>query len=606
MIRYVFYGGIMQKALKWLLPLLIVLLVVSNPVEAGIENLLEPPPMSYSDFKEAVNNNKIDKIWYSSNEEKMRVVLYTDKTRNMSYEERLDYNDYPGSAIYTVPYPKTESFRDDMLSKGIILEVRSMALSLSAYLWLAIFAGLLITILLTMLRSINIGDLDEDVFIKPKDISTRFTDVIGHDEVIHELSFISNFIKHTSLGDKLDAKIPKGILFTGPPGTGKTLLARALAGECGVPFIYMNGSSFIDIYGGAGAKRARKLFKLAKKAAPCIVFIDEIDAVGGSREREVSSSEDRQTLNAILQEMDGFKSNNNVLVIAATNHPEALDKALVRAGRFDRQIAINPPSNWETRLKLFKYYYKSKPLDDGVNLETFAKSTAGFTGADINMVSNESALIALSNNREKIILDDIEEAIDKTLLKGSRRKNDKSEVKYQIICYHEAGHAVMHYLLKMPIVRISVQGSTSGVGGFVIGEDDDNQLTSRRAIEDRLKILYGGRISEEIKFGKENVTIGAMNDIQKATELIYQYASVFGFAGVELLDWHILNRNSVDKDIIETMKTVSREQADNVRAMLSENYDLVEGLVKMLQEEETLTGLEALSLFKDIEAKRIK
>ena len=596
----------MQKMLKWLVPLVIVLLIISKPVESLIESYLEPPPMSYSDFIQAVDERKVDKIWYSSNEEKMRVIFFTGETQNMSYEERLEYNDYPDSAIHTVLYPKTETFRDDMLSKGIILEVKSMSLRISSMMLFLVFAGFLLCLLLTGLRMMSIGDLEEDVFIKPKDITTRFTDVIGHDEVIYDLSFISAFIKNIALGKKLDAKIPKGILLTGPPGTGKTLLARALAGECGVPYIYMNASSFIEMYVGTGAKRVRKLFKLARKTAPCIIFIDEIDAVGGSREREVSSSEDRQTLNAILQEMDGFKNDNNILVIAATNHPETLDKALTRAGRFDRQIAINPPSNWETRLKLFEYYYRNKPLDKEINLATFAKSTAGFTGADINMVSNESALIALSHNREIITLEDIEEAVDKTLLKGSRRSNNKTEVKYQIICYHEAGHAVMHYLLDMPIVRISVQGSTSGVGGFVIGEDDDNQLMSKKAIEDRLKVLYGGRVSEEIKFGVDNVTIGAVNDIQKATELIYQYSSVFSFTGAELLDWHIVNKHNVDKDILETMKKISAEQADTVRKMLRNNYDLVEGLVQMLQEEESVTGPEALSLFKDIERKRNK
>lgn len=598
----------MQKMLKWLVPIVIILLIISKPVESLFEKYLEPPPMSYSDFIQAVNENKVDKIWYSSSEEKMRVIFFTDKTKDMSYEERLEYNDYPDSAIYTVLYPKTETFRDDMLSKGIILEVKSMSLRISSMMLFLVFAGFLLCLLLTGLRMMSVGDLEEDVFIKPKDITTRFTDVIGHDEVIHDLSFISAFIKNIALGKKLDAKIPKGILLTGPPGTGKTLLARALAGECGVPYIYMNASSFIEMYVGTGAKRVRKLFKLARKTAPCIIFIDEIDAVGGSREREVSSSEDRQTLNAILQEMDGFKSDNNILVIAATNHPETLDKALTRSGRFDRQIAINPPSNWETRLKLFEYYYRNKPLEKEINLTTFAKSTAGFTGADINMVSNESALIALSHNREIITMEDIEEAVDKTLLKGSRRSNDKTEMKYQIICYHEAGHAVMHYLLNMPIVRISVQGSTSGVGGFVIGEDDDNQLMSKKAIEDRLKVLYGGRISEEIKFGKENVTIGAVNDIQKATELIYQYSSVFGFSdNSELIDWHIINKHSVDKDIQESMKIISCTQADAVRKMLKDNYDLVEGLVQMLQEEEeSVTGPEALSLFKEIERKRNK
>ncbi len=595
----------MSKILKIIITILAIALVLSGPIETFVENKTTPPTMAYSEFEDAVTEGKIDKIWYSDNEEKMRVIFYTDKTSSMSYEERLKYDEYPKDVIYTVAYPKTETFREDMLSEGVILEVKSMSLGISSKLWSLIFMGLLVGLLIMLTRMFNISGFSDELFINPKDIKTRFTDVIGHDEIIYELSFITSFIKNLSLGEKLNAKIPKGILLTGPPGTGKTLLARAVAGECGVPFIYMNASSFIDAYQGNGAKRVRKLFKAARKNTPCVIFIDEIDAVGSSREHEFSSSEDRQTLNAILQEMDGFKSGQNILVIAATNHPESLDKALTRAGRFDRQIAINPPSNWETRLKLFEYYYKNKPLDKEVNLATFAKSTAGFTGADINMVSNESALIALSHNREIITLEDIEEAVDKTILKGSRRPNDKTETKYQIICYHEAGHAVMHYLLNQPIVRISVQGSTSGVGGFVIGEDDDNQLMSKKAVEDRLKVLYGGRISEEIKFGNDNVTIGAMNDIQKATELIYHYAGVFGFGeDSELLDWRMINKHAIDKSITEKMRAIAKEQAASARELLQKNYDLVEGLVKMLQDEESVTGPEALSLFKEIKRKR--
>lgn len=595
----------MSKILKIIITILAIALVLSGPIETFVEKQTTPPPMAYSEFEDAVQEGKVDKIWYSADEEKMRVIFYTDKTSSLSYEERLEYDDYPKNVIYTVAYPKTETFREDMLSEGVILEVKSMSLGISSKLWSLIFMGLLVGLLVMLTRMFNISGFSDELFINPKDIKTRFTDVIGHDEIIYELSFITSFIKNLSLGEKLNAKIPKGILLTGPPGTGKTLLARAVAGECGVPFIYMNASSFIDAYQGNGAKRVRKLFKAARKNTPCVIFIDEIDAVGSSREHEFSSSEDRQTLNAILQEMDGFKSGQNVLVIAATNHPESLDKALTRAGRFDRQIAINPPSNWETRLKLFEYYYKNKPLDKEINLATFAKSTAGFTGADINMVSNESALIALSHNREIITLEDIEEAVDKTILKGSRRPNDKTEMKYQIICYHEAGHAVMHYLLNQPIIRISVQGSTSGVGGFVIGEDDDSQLMSKKAVEDRLKVLYGGRLSEEIKFGNDNVTVGAMNDIQKATELIYHYAGVFGFGeDSELLDWRMINKHAIDKSVTEKMRAIAKEQAASARELLQKNYDLVEGLVKMLQEEESVTGPEALSLFKEIERTR--
>lgn len=434
-------------------------------------------------------------------------------------------------------------------------------------------------------------------YIQTSDV--KFDDIIGHDEALEEIRFITKLIKNPELGDVIGARVPHGILFAGPPGTGKTMLAKAIANEAGVPFLYQNASSFIELYVGTGAKRVRNLFKAARKHAPCIIFIDEIDAIGLSRSAKRStSSEDLQTINALLQEMDGFKKHDNIFIIAATNNPDGLDEALVRAGRFDRQVTINPPRDWEVRKDLFKNYLSKCKVNNNVDLDNLSRQTAGFTGADIASICNEAGIIAIMNDKREIDTACLEEAIDKKVFKGSRAKKAAHMHDKEIIAYHEAGHAVMSYLLGEPIARASIQSTTSGVGGAVFNEDNNTVFHTKTYIEHRIMIAYAGRASEEIKF--KEITTGAANDITNATELITQYVEKMGFdESFGLLDIGVLTTNHMVSDTIinEKMSSMSVQLYDQTKKTLKESYDMVEKLAQELLKVETLTGTEIDALF---------
>ena len=534
----------MNKFMQYALMSLFALLFLSVFIQDGIEKYGLPDTKEYTEFLTDLNDHKISKIKYNGNENIMMVYLHNDETKNMSFDERVSYKGYDlKEDCYTAIYPGGDNFRENMLSHGVVLEVGYVVPNISS-LWIAGIGLILMYWLVNYLSTISSAthlqssSNNSETFSIVRNVTTTFDDVIGQDEVIEELKFLTGFIRKRDLTNKLNARTPKGILFTGPPGTGKTLLARAVAGECKTSFIYMNGSAFIEQFVGTGAKRVRELFQQARRNAPCILFIDEIDSIGTSRGYDFTSTEHLQTLNALLQEMDGFNKNSLVLVIAATNHPENLSAALLRAGRFDRQVIINPPDKSETRVKLFEHFFKDKPIDKSVDFDSLARATSGFTGADIEMIANNASLLALSNDSDVITQEDIIESIDKTLLKGNIKKTKVDNDRQKIVAYHEAGHAVCKYLLKQGISRISIKPSTSDVGGFVLGEDDnESTLMSKQYMIDRIKVCYAGRASEEIKFGKDNITIGASGDIQSATDMIHSYIGQLGFDSCGLLDW---------------------------------------------------------------------
>ena len=428
--------------------------------------------------------------------------------------------------------------------------------------------------------------------------NVKFKDVIGHDEVIDDLKFIVSLLKDPSKGKILGAEVPRGILFSGDPGTGKTLLAKAIAGESEVPFIYMNASNFIELYVGTGAKRVRELFNMAKKNSPCVIFIDEIDAIGQQRGSARGSSENDQTINALLQEMDGFKDKGNIFVIAATNKPDSLDKALVRAGRFDRQIVIRPPKDWNVRKDLFDFYLKDCKVSDDVDTGNLAKQLVGFTGADISSVVNESKLIATMNDSVFIAMRDLEEAVDKIIFKGNRSKTEGYKKDKEIVAYHEAGHAVVTYLLHEPIARASIAGTTSGVGGVVFREEKNSQFQTNVDLENHLCIAYAGRCAERIKF--DIVTTGASNDITQATNVILAYIEKYGFnTKFGMLDMEVLhNQSLIDNSyIVSLMSEMAVAYEKKTNDLLINNFKLVEILADKLLECETLSGDGILELF---------
>lgn len=365
----------------------------------------------------------------------------------------------------------------------------------------------------------------------------------------------------------------------------------------------MNASNFIELYVGTGAKRVRELFTTAKKHEPCIIFIDEIDAIGQARGSNRGSSENDQTINALLQEMDGFKDKGNIFVIAATNNPDNLDKALVRAGRFDRQIRINPPKDWTVRKKLFEHYLKDCKLNETVNLETVSKQLVGFTGADIKTVVNEAKLIATMKDSNSIGTEHLEEAIDKIIFKGNRSKDKGYFKDKQIVAYHEAGHAVMSYLLDEPIARASIAGTSSGVGGVVFNEEKKSQFQTNKDLENRICIAYAGRCSEKIKFNI--VTTGASNDITQATNVILSYIEKYGFnSEFGMLDMEVLNNQSLIDNgyIVKLMSEMATQYEKKTFDLLNENFRFVEILAEKLLECETLSGDGIKELFSQFDS----
>ena len=576
---------------KHIILTLVVLFSAYMIEDLALSQMDKPDVVPYSQFQTALEEGKVDIIFYSTDTEYMRYFLFNDETKDMDFKDLQDYT-YDSKEALSTYYPAYDTFRRECLEAGVRMTVRDFTPSslklIQAATALAIpivFIYLIWMLYKTTMRfdKEKVGDLTTS--------SVRFDDVIGQNEVLNDVRFIVELMKNPQLGTDIGARIPKGLLLSGEPGTGKTLIAKAIAGEAGVPFIYMNASSFVEMFVGLGAKRVRDLFAQARKNAPCIIFIDEIDAVGAKRTRVGGSSENDQTLNALLQEMDGFSTSEGIFIIGATNIPDKLDKALLRAGRFDREIVIAPPRDWQTRKELFEYYTKDKALAEDVDLTTLAKQTVGFTGADISAIINEAALIASMDKLGAITMASVEHAIDKHVFKGNRKdKKDKDEDR-QVVAYHEAGHAVMSYLLNIKIARASIVGTTTGVGGAVFRQDDDKLMPTKRDYLNRVMVCYGGRASEEIKF--KEITVGASNDIEQATHLLKDYVARFGFdEGFGLVNLDSLSEGTVvnNEVIREKVSELSHKCYAEAVEKLKTRYELVERLAEKLLELESLSA----------------
>lgn len=583
----------------WLLLMIIsIVLVALTFFDSAIFALNIPKEATTDEFMASLEAGDIDTIYYSSSNETMRYTLFNDETRSMSLEERDSYN-YPKENWRRTMYIGGDNFRRDMLvTYGVNLKIKTFEPALSQV-WSVIFSVAFIFFIIAMVMMVMQNSMSNGKKFDSMQgqINTTFQDVIGQDEVLDDLRFIVRMMK----GEKLDsfgAKIPKGILLSGPPGTGKTLIARAVAGEAGVPFFSANASEFIDMYVGVGPKTVRTLFKQARKHKPCVIFIDEIDAVASTRGAQGTTSEDNKTVNALLQEMDGFNKDTGVFVIAATNNPENLDPAIVRAGRFDRQVVVNPPRDWTVRKKLFDLYIGDAKCD--VDVENLAKQTVGFTGADINAVVNEAKLVAAMKDKKILDSECFETAIDKKLFKANRSSAERHKHDVEIAAYHEAGHAVMNYLADKPIARASIIGSTSGVGGAVFQADKDtSQFSTKEEYEWQIRICYGGRASELIKFGR--MTDGAANDISQATKIIYNYVCKVGMsADYGLLDVDYLKTLSPFAVPTDIMRDISIKFMDETVEMLRKNSVLVEYIAKELLDKETISGDEITAIIKKL------
>lgn len=560
--------------------------VLSYFIPKEIDQIRE---ISYPEFCQLVDDGKVDTVYYTPDEEYMTVTLLNEDTMKMTREQRNEYS-YALSDKIKVLYPHYDNFRKDLLESNVNVRVVytssliGILFNLFSFAMMFLFFAFMLKMMSQTMRQTPEKDL-----IRYSDV--KFNDIIGHEEILDDVRFITKLIKDPTAGDKIGAEPPKGLLLEGPPGTGKTLIAKAIAGEAGVPFLYQNASGFIEMFVGLGAKRVRDLFKIARKHAPCIIFIDEIDAIGGSRQNAKGTSENDQTINALLQEMDGFTGREGVFIIAATNRADDLDEALVRARRFDRRITVNPPNNWEIRKDMLTHYLKDKTVDESLDIDVISKQTAGFTGADIAAICNEASIVALMQNKDAIDKDCIEEAIDKKIFHGNRSKRKQHQHDKNIIAYHEAGHAVMSAILGEPIARASIQSTISGVGGAVFNEDKDTVFRTSVDFGNNVMIAYAGTVSEEIKFGRPST--GASNDITKATQLLVQYVEKFGFdKSFGLLDVSVLGKEHlVNSDIImQKVSQMSREYYNECLNKLKENYDKVEKVAELLLERETIPG----------------
>jgi len=446
--------------------------------------------------------------------------------------------------------------------------------------------------------------------------TVTFDDVAGVEEAKQELHEVVEFLKSREKFQRLGARIPRGLLLIGPPGTGKTLLARAVAGEAGVPFFSISGSEFVEMFVGVGASRVRDLFDQAKRNTPCIIFIDEIDAVGRHRGAGLGGGHDEreQTLNQILVEMDGFDTNTSVIVMAATNRPDILDPALLRPGRFDRRVILDRP-DINGRIGILKVHIKGKPLDDSVNLEVLAKQTAGFSGADLANLLNEAAILAARRGKKVIEMEELEESIDRVIAGPERKSRRISPKEKEITAYHEAGHAVFAKMLPNadPVHKISIVARGMTLGHTRQLPIEDRYLTSRGQLQDMIATLLGGHTAEKLVFNE--VTTGAYDDIKRATEYARRMVTDFGmsdklgprtfgdkqeliFLGREISeqkDYGDTVANVIDAEI----NRIIQQAQDTAREILTENRSKLELIAQRLIAEETLEGEELETLFKE-------
>jgi cell division protease FtsH len=456
----------------------------------------------------------------------------------------------------------------------------------------------------------------------PNKLKVTFKDVAGSEEEKRELTEIVEFLKYPKKFTALGAKIPRGVLLFGPPGTGKTLMARAVAGEAGVPFFSISGSEFVEMFVGVGASRVRDMFARAKKNAPCIVFIDEIDAVGRQRGSGLGGSHDEreQTLNQILVEMDGFDQGTNVIVIAATNRPDVLDPALLRPGRFDRRITLDYP-DIKDREAILEVHSKNKPLEKTVDLSVLARKTPGFSGADLYNLLNEAAILAARDSRSKITMKDLNESSEKVIMGPEKKSRVISKKEKEIIAYHEAGHAIVGHFLPNtdPIHKISVISRGRALGVTWSLPEEEKRLTSKAEMEDDLSMMLGGRVAEEIVF--KDVTTGASNDLERATKTAKEMVTRYGMS--EKLGLQTYGKRDelifLGKELAEHEKNYSEEVAalidreisgiisrahDKAKKVLSANREKLDELVLELLEKETVEGADFEALMAKVTKKR--
>lgn len=564
--------------------------------------------LAFSEVIKQANDGQIEKIEVSGNELKVYKDKDDKEPSNISRKEA-------GSSIY----------EQGLTNRDVSVDVQKESDSGATWtnIGISIFPVLLISLVLFfMLRSaqgqgnqaMSFGKSRARLYGNEKDKVT-FKEIAGSDEAKQDLEEVVEFLKFPKKFEGLGAKIPKGVMLVGPPGTGKTMLARAVAGEAGVPFFSISGSEFVEMFVGVGASRVRDLFAKAKKNAPCIIFVDEIDAVGRRRGSGMGGGHDEreQTLNQILVEMDGFEQGTNVIVLAATNRVDVLDPALLRPGRFDRRVNIGLPDR-KDREAILKVHFTKKPIDSNVDLDSLAAKTAGSSGADLANIANEAAIIAARHDRKTITQSDVTGAFEKVAIGPERKSKIMSESEKELTAYHEAGHAVVGHVLpdsdSVHKVTIIPRGGTGGVTWFIPPED--KSYHSIIEYKDVLARMLGGRIAEEVVYGTERVTTGAGSDLQKAAELAREMVVNQGM-GKKLRDqvFHVEEGMMIERMVHErqysdeTAKVIDdevealiTEAATRARVVVKANRDKLEALKNALLEKETVEAEQVLEILK--------
>lgn len=540
----------------------------------GKNSLNKKENMTYPSFLQAVENKQVDEVRIDDDSNTFIVKLKGDETKS----------------LYAVPNPKTEDFIEKLLINGVDVSYGQVDL-ITSFIKIAL-VGLIIWSIIYYTRNGNKNNIEDANKKGINESAISLNQVAANAEAKYMVNDIIGFIKSPDKYTAVGARMPKGLLFYGPPGTGKTLMAKAIAGEAGVPFYAMSGSDFVQMYVGVGASRIRSLFNKAKKSEKAVIFIDEIDAIGKRRSKNTSASNDErdQTLNALLTEMSGFHDNQGIVVIGATNRLDTLDEALLRPGRFDRQIEIGLP-DVNSRHKILSLHAKSKPLSDDVDLYELAKSTVLFSGAMLENLLNEAAIIAANANQVAIQRIHIDKAFY-TVIAGAA-KMDRSYISdrdRKITAYHEAGHALVTKLL-LPehyISKVTIIPSVKGAGGFNLSIPKDTLFQSQRQLKANIQVLLAGRVAEELIFGESEITTGASNDIQKASSLILDYINKFGMdSELGLFSIEVLGDNQ-DSQLINRCRNMMNDLYGETKNIVTLNLDQLRKITDELLIKESL------------------
>lgn len=605
-----------QSIVLFIIAALISLLLVSSFVKLITGDSQQE--ISYNEFITMLEEKKIEAVVIGTD----RIYIQSKADQGENSPLLYLYGMRPTVSYYTGKIEDDDTLTARLLEydvevKGQVADGTSAVIS---FLLSYVFPFLLMWVLLSFLfrkmsksgGPMGVGKSNAKVYVQ-RETGITFKDVAGEDEAKESLQEVVDFLHNPGKYVKIGAKLPKGALLVGPPGTGKTLLAKAVAGEAKVPFFSLSGSDFIELYVGVGASRVRDLFKEATKNAPCIIFIDEIDAIGRSRDSKYGggNEEREQTLNQLLSEMDGFDTSKGILVLGATNRPEILDKALLRPGRFDRRIIVDKP-DLKGRVEILKVHAKDVHLDESVDLDAIALATSGAVGADLANMINEAAINAVQHGREYVSQKDLFDAVEQVLVGKEKKDRIMSAEERKIVSYHEVGHALISALQKNsePVQKITIVPRTMGALGYVMHvPEEEKYLQTEAELHDRLVSLLGGRAAEEIVFG--NVTTGAANDIEQATNIVtnmvtrFGMSKRFGLMGLATVESEYLGGGArltcsdrtaadVDTEVMETLKQCYEE----AKELLSGNRELMDKLAAHLIEKETISGKEFMKIYR--------